>query len=413
MTQPRLFQVARGRLSEIPPNHIASVKWIDTISQQPTATVRLLPPAKLTPANAPERLIIVPSSRESLRVPAYGPYEVSGPYGWDGEGYTLQAAIGVDFAARFASDTGAALDSIMGQINSFSTALYEPFLGWTDSPADTDGPNVAKLGDNGFAELTISGLFNVGNLGDLETLLSSFGLLSYTLAEWDAAGPTATERLAIWPLHPLVRTVGRDFYFIEPRIDAVSSWASRLPVNFTNLALPNIGAIVDLSNVQYHPNVNTPDFFNVPHDSNTAKPSYRTRRINVGYRILGVNEAIAIFHTGTREPALYRNPQEVSITGSMKMAEELQRWNLQNTAADMTLKRFVADTWTDLAHQFFAPHQIVNMPGSIFPDGWPNEHRDFVVRAVTHEFTAEAGYSQEIAGTLWQGPFERLEAIDD
>ena len=171
MTQARIFQIARGTISEIPPEQFASAKWIDSLTNQPTATVQLLPTSSITPANAPESLVIVPSQRESLSVPAYGPYEVTS-YGWNGEGYTLQAAVGVDFAARFASGDNSVLNSIIEQITSFGTSLYEPFLGWTNSPSTTDGPHVAKLGTNVLAELAVASLYAVSNLGDLRSVAS-------------------------------------------------------------------------------------------------------------------------------------------------------------------------------------------------------------------------------------------------
>lgn len=420
MAQVRLFGRQHGLYTEYPAKQIASIKWVDTILDQPTATVRLLPSARLTPANAPTDFLIVPSERESLNVPAYGPYEVK-TYGWNGEGYTLECAIGVDFAARFAAGDDSLLSSIANQIRGFATGLYEPFLEWTASPGESDGPNVAKLGSDGFISLAVSPLYNIAAMSELEGVLANFGLSAYMLVEWPAVGTIPEERLAVWPLHPLIKTTTDDLggststaYSIQPRIGAVQRWTNGLPTAFIspNIALANTAAITNLRNVQYAPDLKASDLFNTPHGS--TKPSYKTRRINVGYRLLGVEGVIQLYHTGEKEPALYRNPQEATTGGSTKMGEEVQRWNLQNSAASLTLKRYVADTWAAIDDEFFAPLQIVTMPESIFPEGWDTDnHRAFTIRQITHEFTGEAGYSQEIASTLWQGPFERLTAIVD
>ena len=419
MARTRLFQTAGVRFSEIPLEHIANIKWNDTVSGQAAATVRLTPAAALTLANAPDSLIIVPSERESLQVPAYGPYEVASGPDWNGEGYTIQGTIGVDFTARFATGSGPGLASIVSQVRAFSNDRYEPFLGWTSAPLPTDGPNVAKLGFDAVTNLVTATLYNVADLADLENRLGQFGLSAYMLVEWPASGNQATITLAIWPLHPLAITlfpglsIERNEYFVQPRIGAVSTWRNNLPMDFVspNVALPNETAITEVGNMEHHPNVAIPDAFNSP--VGARKPSYRTRRINVGYRLLGVEEVIQVYHTGSRDPALWRSPQVVSAGGTTKMAEELQRWNMQNSAAELSLKRFVGDSWAALSDEFYVPHQVVTFPQEIFAEGWNAEQRAFVIREVNHEYDVNRGYSQEIKATLWQGPFERLEAMTD
>ena len=415
MTKPRIFQIVGSTLSEIKPESIGSARWTDSLSNQPKATIQLLRSIDLNPANAPEKLIIVPSQREDLEVPAYGPYEVTS-YGWNGEGYGLEAMIGVDFASRFATAGTAILNSIIGQVRGFSNGEYQPFADWATTPSPSDSPNVAKLGLDAIANLVTASLYNVSNLSDLESLLARFGLSAYLLIEWPVSGWMSVERLAVWPLHPLVKTVNsQDQYSVQPRISVVSGWSNDLPLNFVspNVAMPNeVSLPDDFRNIEYFPNLVCPDAFNFP--DGTTKPSYRTRQINIGYRLLGVEQDITFYHTGTRPPVIYRTPQVVTTGGSSKLTEEVERWALQNSAANLTVKRFVGDGWNTLTAQFFVPHQIIKIPERIFPVGWDTtNHSDFVIREVTHHFSAEAGYSQEIAATLWQGPFERLVAVDD
>ena len=416
-TKPRVFKVSQGTLSEISPRQMGTIKWTDTISNEPTATIQLLPNSKTLPANIPEQLLIVPSQREILQVPVYGPYESRTPR-WTGETWELEGAIGIDFAERFATnESRALLANLVAEIKGYSTSMCEPFQQWTEESVESDGPLVAKLGtknQSGADALTSiigSTLYNVGNLSELDGLLNSFGLLAYVLIEWPPSGVAWFDRLALWPLHPIQTDDGR--YYVQPRLGVIDAWTEEhLPFIFIspNFTMPNTVSLanVDLSTIEYHPAINISHLLNAPHGSKW--PSWRTRKINVATRLLGIEQDVVYFFTGSREPALFRSPQPTNAAGLVKIDEELQRWNLQNNAATLTLKRLVNDEWDMLTNQFFVPHQILTMPTEIFPEGWPDNDRDFVVREVMHEFTPEQGYSQTISATLWQGPFDRLKA---
>ena len=414
----RVFQTLGGVLSEIPQDQIESVQWTDALSGQPKVSLRLTAEAKLTFDSVPDTVLIVPSFRESLDVPVYGPYEMNSDYSWDGTGFGISGRVGADFANDFAGDSSTSiLDSLAAQVDGFATGLYEPFKGWTDTPAETDGPNVAKLGSSGLTAMATAPFFAVTKIEDLAAFLAKFGLASYTLVEWPLTGRAATHRLAVWPLHPLTKSAPDDLgivqttWAVQPRVGSITAWSDNLPLNFAspNTALPNL---LDLSDaiIEQLPNVSAPDLLNAPHGG--RRPSYRTRRIEVGYRLAGINQGAVLYHTGSRTPALYVTPQEITSASVPKMAEELMRWDLQNSAARITLRRFVPDDWTSLVDAAVAPHQIITVGIEHFSEGWDDAHREFVVRQVEHFYNpgSDKPYYQQISGTLWQGAFERLEA---
>ena len=139
----------------------------------------------------------------------------------------------------------------------------------------------------------------------------------------------------------------------------------------------------------YHPSLTIPDLYNAP--AGGRRPSFRNRKIDVAYRLLGVEETISLYHTGEREPPIHLPPQVSATGGSSKIAEEVMRWDLQNSAAELRLKRFVVDDWEHLEDAFVAPFQIVTFPPETFPPGWPAEHRQFVVREVNEDHQVDAG----------------------
>lgn len=408
----RVFRQDFAIWSEIAEPDLASVTWRDTLDQAPSCQV-----VTVDDETPPDRLLIVPSLRQDIEVPYYGPYDVATNQVLNPTGSQFNGIQAHDFARIFASgDSAPLLGEIEDQIKAYVSRGYPPFALWASAPSSTDAGFVARLGDS-FAALAKTTVINATGLEAVEAALAQFGLNAHLQVDWSQLAGFS-EKLTLWPRHPIVITAINDAglsiptYGALPVVGRVTDWDAGLPVSFrANEALSPVidlpeGAYCDW---EYRPTVNGPDLFNAPVHYPGLHPNYRTRRINVGHRLLGAQD-VNYFHTGTVGPDIYLSTS-IGPTGNAKFGEEMRRWDLQNSSAKIAARRGVVDAWTRVGEVALAPLQIVTFPADLLSRRWPEESRSFVLRNIQHSWTAESGYVQQVEGTLWQGPFESLRAI--
>ena len=392
----RVFQELQGAWSELP--DFTSIAWTDTLDMAPTCQVSVA--WDLWPI--PDRLLIVPSDRD-IDAPYYGPFDVVNFTLLSPWGVMLEATQGHDFATIFGA--GASLPllaNIEAQIMAYANSGFEPFATWTSEPGEDDPDYVAKVGA-AFAAVASAAIINAANLQAVEAALAQFGLNAHILVE-----SGFVERLTLWPKHPLV-TGGA--YGVTPVVGVVTAWLNGLPVAFGAASpLPNALdlPVGDYCGWEDRPLLRIPDLFNAPVGSG-QRTTYLTRQLVLGHRLLGTNQDVIYFRTGTRGPALYL-PITVGRTGNAKFQEENVRWDMQNSAATWTGRRGIRDEWENVEEVALAPLQIIAVPEDLLPEWWGAISNRFVVRQVSHSWQAEGGYFQQVRATLWQGGFLSLPA---
>ena len=289
---------------------------------------------------------------------------------------------------------------------------YEPFLGW----GRTRGGDQAYVAAYGSADETglsyvggrvLTELLKAESLDDVAAATAGWGFALYVLVEW-LAGGGYTERLAVWPRHPLL--LGSS-YSVRPRVGRVTGWTRGAPTAFVT---PNVGLenlLVPASGIwKQRPAVSVPEVLNSPahFPASAHRSAWNTRRIIAGRRSLSGLSGFEIFHTGgfVPPPAFWMEAAAPNARLA-KGVEEVQRWDWQNGAAVLTGVRY-PDLAADLGDVALAPHQLLRVPAGDLPPEWSTDHRDFTVRTVRHEWDPTGGYRQNVEATLWQGGFSRL-----
>ena len=397
----RVFIRPRASWEEIGVTDLAGVTWTETVDGPGTCEVRLTTDAPPTSG----LILIVPSERQERTVPCYGPYESLSTRYTSPIGSTIPGQIGRDYNLYFGKGDASVLAVLGDQIDALAQRGYEPFQGWTSSRGSTDGPHVAKLGATYVDQATAS-LWQVSDLVTASNALGGFGLRTLVTPYPTAAGGWRDE-LTILPRYPLARPfAGATIYNSIPPFNVVQSWSDTLPEAFARRIADSNKPLPEGAWLQ-RPTVATADDLNGVDPA--RGPTWETRRIVAGYRGLGFEDQV-VFHTGLRVPSLFMDP----VVGDglvAKFAEELRRWDMQNTAATWVGTRVVDDTWTDLEEVVITPDQILLIPADQLPDGWPEDKRQWAVRSVRHVYDPRVGYQQVVEANLWQGEFKRLEAV--
>lgn len=137
-------------------------------------------------------------------------------------------------------------------------------------------------------------------------------------------------------------------------------------------------ADLDLGRVQTDVDVAVPDAQNQPE-------GYRTRRIESSNRFaLALAPDTVFFAQGLTGPPIYLPQSDIGVYANI--AADLARWELQNTAQELTVTRWpTGDT-------YIAPRHRFRYGGA-----------EWLVTDVDHRYSAEQGYSQRITAALWQG----------
>ena len=393
----RVFAETAGTWGEIDQDILASVSWVETTDAENTCQVQLAVDWEYDV----NRVLIVPSFRESLQVPCFGPYDVVSVRYESPTGSVLAGRLGHDFAQLFATGDAALIETLGASIKEIASSGIEPFLGWTSDKAPGDSDNVAKLGVS-FAGQATAALWQAGSIQDVDQELAPFGLRTQLQAVWD--GTAWGQILAIYPKYP---TLKGTTYAIDPPYHIVTQWAGGLPVDFARRIATHR---LDTPEGDYcawleRPTVEVPDLFNAP---TAPHPIWSNRRIQIGFRQVGISD-VELFATGHTTPALYLNP-EFSGGLAAKFSEERTRWDLQNTAAKWTGTRVLDDSWETLEQVVLEPDQILVMPKSLLPESWPDNRDAFAIRTVRHNWNPTAGYTQQVDANLWLGSFFRLAA---
>ena len=396
---------------------LSSVTWTESLTTSQTATVRT--PLDIPPEDWPAQFIIVPMRLDAPRnafaqPPVYGPYDlVPGEYDTP-RGTTFKGELGHHYGQLIADGSTNVVDQVVAQVEGFRQ--YEPFLGWGRTGSEDD--YIAAYGSAGQTGLSFVGgrvlseLLKAASIDDVATATAVWGFALYILVEWSAGGGY-TERLAVWPRHPLVLAEGAlsPSYAVQPRVGQVAAWTRGAPTAFAapNRALANLLAPKSGSWKQ-RPEVAVPEILNSPahFPSSPDRAAWNTRRIISGRRSLSGQSGFQNFYTGgsVPPPAFWLDAASPNARLA-KGVEELQRWDWQNQAAVFTGVRY-PDLSAELGDVALAPHQLLQVPAADLPPEWDALRRQFTVRSVRHEWDPTGGYRQNVEATLWQGPFTRL-----
>ena len=151
-----------------------------------------------------------------------------------------------------------------------------------------------------------------------------------------------------------------------------------------------------------HPAIEWPDGLNRP-------GAYRIRQIAGIRRLFGDSvDDNTILSAGTLRPPVYMEAD--NSPGLLKQREEVERWKLQNESAVMTMVRRTAAPYTDVAHAFVTPLQLLTLTRHHRPPG--STGPVWQVRQVNHAWDDVGGYRQTIRASLWQGDFFRTTGAD-
>lgn len=399
---------------------VAGMRWRDALEEANTFEVTL--DGVLSPL--PDRILLCPTARTpyvaspaladspavvTMQAPVYGPFEVvSVDYGKNPPATILRGQVAYDLQAEITDGASPILyNTLTAQVTSWVGGAYEPFKTWDSAPEAVEStPPRAQVGDGELAYRAITDAYNMTDVRQINARLGMLGLAVRPVV-WptNQPGNAWAESLEVWPAHPLA--TGANPSAPTPRVAVVGGWGSGRPTSFATTALLNRPAWPAGSWQEAFP-IKIPDVHN-HHVGQSRHPTFRTRLIRVGYRLLGTADTItlALPTTGGRSPAMYLDPT-VGIAAWGKFAEEVARWELQNNAVTWQGVRFPGDEWTSPRAVALSPMQVLYLPAAQLPDGWPDAQRFFTIRAVDHSYDPTFGYQQRVTATLWQGGFERV-----
>ena len=406
-----------GGWSEL--TRLSSVSWTESLTTVQTATIRT--PVDIPPEDWPDRFIIVPMRLDAPRnnralPPVYGPYDLVTPEYDTPRGTTFKAELGHHYGQLIADGSTNVVDQVVAQVEGFRQ--FEPFLGWGRTR-----PENKDVYEAAFGTVEATGLSYVGNgvlseilkaasIDDVATATAVWGFALYVLVEWTADGEY-TERLAVWPRHPLILAEGALSlsYGVQPRVGQVTGWTRGAPTGFVS---PNVGLanllVPKSGSWKQRLTPVVPEVLNSPahYRSTPNTAAWNTRRIIAGSRSLSGLSGFTTFHTGgSVPPPAFWIDAAAPNRQVAKAVEELTRWDWQNQSAVFTGVRY-PDLSADLGDVALAPHQLLQVPVADLPSEWDALRRQFVVRAVRHEWDPSGGYRQNVEASLWQGPFARL-----
>ena len=224
---------------------LSSVTWTESLTAVRTATIRT--PLDIPPEDWPAEFIIVPmrldAARNTAAPPVYGPYDLVTPEYDTPRGTTFKAELGHHYGQLIADGSSNVVDQVVDQVEGFQQ--YEPFLGWGRTRKD-DQEYEAAYGSSGETGLSYVGsrvqaeLPTATSLDDVATATAVWGFALYIMVNWSRGGGY-TERLAVWPRHPLVLAEGALSlsYGVQPRVGQVTRPGARgAPTAFVS---PNVG----------------------------------------------------------------------------------------------------------------------------------------------------------------------------
>ena len=174
--------------------------------------------------------------------------------------------------------------------------------------------------------------------------------------------------------------------------------AMGVPTGFRSLAA---ASTIDLAQdyLDAHPAIEWPDGLNRP-------GAYRIRQLAGIRRLFGDSvDDNTILSAGTLRPPVYMEAD--NSPGLLKQREEVERWKLQNESAVMTMVWRTAAPYTDVAHAFVTPLQLLTLARHHRPPGSAGP-----VWQVNHAWDDVGGYRQTIRASLWQGDFFRTTGAD-
>ena len=384
---------------EAAPGHISAASWVDgagdvadtcevTLEAVDGAGVAKLISSRLS-------LLLAPPADDGVdALLCYGPYDVE-PVSVDGEAMTwrLSGRVGSHFEATIADrDDEDEFYSALETAITTTLVASEPWKGWATGAGapSADDADDYKVGADFISDQAAAQMVNAEDLAGVRQILAQWGITAIPYVS-NISLTGFSHRVRVEPLHRPATTG-----FTVPSGWTVHLGTLEQPASFGAL---DAAITLDLSDdyLDAHPSVAWADGLNRIGD-------YRIRQVSAIQKQFGHNIIDnVILQAGTLRPPVYLP----SDTGAalQKVREEIQRWKLQNEAAMMTATRRFARPYTDAAHAFVTPSQLVIVGLHHLPLGVTE--RLWQVRQVNHAWDGEEGYRQTIKASLWQGPFWR------
>lgn len=252
------------------------------------------------------------------------------------------------------------------------------------------------------------------SVASVRSALAAVGMsCSMEVLHWETAGvagsPTGLQRapsytrplwwLRPYPRYPAVRANGAFTAAVE-RQPTTSTPA--FPAAFGEVRVARRGTVANVAwrGVADHPPVTMLDAANTP-------GAWQARQLLIAERQFVWAPDIVEYTFGTGQPPIYLPIQ--GHAGLARVVSDIQRWDLQNTAAGMQLA--MAETMPPTAADgTLTPRQIVTVPAETLPADWPTSgRREWLVRAVTYQHLGGDGVRRTLDLSLWQGGYRREE----
>ena len=381
------------------PGHLASASWVDgtgDVADSFEATLMGLdsPDVDILLSTRLSLLLAPPADPTVADLLTFGPYDVE-PASVSGENRTWRVSgrVGSHFESTIADrEDDARLYAELQDAIISRLASSEPWVGWA---AGAGAPAGAAASDYEVSAAFIWGqvqaeLVNAVDLSGVRQILKRWGLTATPVpASVDTTG--FSHRVRVEPLYR-PETLR---YTVAPGL-TVRLTSLGAPALFRSLAAAGAINLAD-DHLDAHPAIEWPDGLNRPED-------FRRREITGVNRFFGDRiDDNTILTAGTLKPAV--NIRADNGTSLLKVREEVERWQLQNSAAMLTPVRRFAAPYTDVAHAFVTPYQLVTIGLHQRPPG--STGAVWQVRQVNHQWDEEKGYSQTLKCSIWQGSFER------
>ena len=405
---------ASGQIEWSPLPNISSAVWTDTGGSGRGACSVVHPdPAVFGQVEEATHLLIVPTGRDLVPAPAYGPYRKRSPaiQGSSGD-VVVSGEIAPHFSNQFI-ETGSYSQDVAPRLpfaghaagDSYRPPAIEAYMPFSVFGDDTGG---IGMGGGLYHALLYAAASQVATLSDVAAAFAPFGLVVWPRIRWNGISSDWEIIAEVDSAYPLVLETGGDRRFQRsPYLDAVAGWTEGVPSGFATVP-PDQPAAFEWPEGRWHQREELYPSVVIPDDDNRVGAWRRRRQVGAISRLRdGVN--LQVHYIGDTSPTEFL--QSAFATPRLLLDAAVQRWGWQNDSARLTFTRILPDDYpVDEAMSIVPvlPRQLITFPPSWFshlPEVWGALRREWRVLSVRHRYDAEDGYSQTIDCALWQGPY--------
>ena len=379
------------------PGVITSASWVDAYGDQVDSCTVTLDGVENWASLLRQqlRLYLSPVGPVGAVLPLYGPYEVDPrTISQEHQETALGGTVGSHFAATIADreDEGELFDQITSGIRRYFGGL-NPYRDWLAS--SEAGITVGTI-----ISLVEAELFNARHLAAVRQVLARWGLTVIPAPVLDGGIydflPVVRAKHAAYPA---VQPGGAPFTLEAPPGPWQCAVADGLPVNIRPLLMPpapSLAIRAPWEAIEALPRVTFPDGLNLP-------GMFRTRRIEGTQVFFNRDDNdVTLYRSGTLRPSVYLEPN-IDVP-RLALETHSVRWDLQNSAASLTLVRHLNADWDTLNRVPLVPQQLLEVPNDHLPTGvFGGGTSQWLIRSVNHNWNDSDGYYQVVQATLWQG----------